>query len=305
MTPDSASPRIAPTQEGAAAALRTAGIGVPAGNIDIRQRDDRFAALLPGDLIAWFATTPAGDARLAREKQVLDLLQRYCRFSAPRVLEVHEGWQLRQLVPGSADPWTVYRRVLADDGYARQVGAALGTMLADQHLSVPSTELEWLPRRSSWPAPLSSIAATLPAVIDDTILLAEALGVIETYEQVKAATVDRVLTHGDLGLHNLAFAPDGSVAGIFDYDDAAFSDRHDDFEFLLFDNKGDALLMAAIATYTSAGGAPIASERVALFNAANAVGFLADRIGSDPLDRPAGRTLDEDLAWTRAALARL
>lgn len=280
-------------------------MSIPADSIDIRRRDNRFAALLPGNRIAWFATTPEGDARLARERRVLDLLARYCRFTAPRLLELHEGWELRQLVPGSVDPWSVYRRVLADDSYARDVGDTLGTMLADQHLSIPASDLDWLPRRSSWPAPLEEVAKALPLVIDDAGLVRDALAVMELYEQAQGATTGRVLTHGDLGFHNIAFAANGSVAGIFDYDDAAFSDRHDDFEFLLFDQRADVLLLAAISSYTTAGGAPIEPRRVALFNAANAVGFLADRLGSGPMDRPAGRTLGEDLSWTRAALARL
>jgi hypothetical protein len=285
--------------------LAAAGIELAPNELDIRQRDDRFAVLLPDDRIAWFAANEVGESRLVREARVLDLVSHYCRFVAPRVLARHPGWQLRTLVPGTVDPWAVYRRVIADPDYADATGRTIGALLAEQHRNIPSIELAWLPRRSSWPAHLPTIAAALPEVIHDAWLLSSAIATMERYEAVQASTTDRVLTHGDLGLHNLAFAADGGVAGVFDYDDAAFSDRHDDFEFLLFDTTDDVMLRAAISSYEAAGGAPIDLAKVALFNAANAVAFLADRLGSSPEDKPAGRTLAEDLRWTTAALARL
>jgi len=296
---------VSPNADIVAELLRAAGIAIRPADIDIREREDRFAALLPGDHVAWFATGPTGARRLASEARVLDLIARHCGFAAPRVLEAHAAWQLRRLVPGAVDPWAAYRRVVADPAYAASIGSTIGAMLADQHLSIPAAELAWLPRRSSWPYPLVTIAANLPQVIGDDLLIEQALATIARYDQVQSATIDRVLTHGDLGLHNLAFAADGSIAGIFDYDDAAFSDRHDDFEFLLFDTTGDAMLGAAIVGYEAAGGAPIDRAMVALFNAANAIGFLADRLGSGPDDKPAGRTLAEDLKWTTQAMARL
>jgi len=41
------------------------------------------------------------------------------------------------------------------------------------------------------------------------------------------AARDRALVHGDLGLHNLALDPEtDAVNGVFDYDGAAWADRH-------------------------------------------------------------------------------
>ena len=148
------------------------------------------------------------------------------------------------------------------------------------------------------------IAANLPDVAPAD-LLPQALEVIRRYETTCADPAAPVLVHGDLGLHNLAFAPDHTVAGVFDYADAAFADPHHDFRYLLFDSTDDTLLTAAIAAYNAAGGAPLEPRQVALFNAAAAIGFLADRRGTAPDDRPAGRTLAEDLEWTRLAIARL
>jgi hypothetical protein len=290
---------IAPTPIAVAAAL---GLD-PAPDMRIELRDDRFAALLPGDRIAWFPTSPNGVDRLAREARVLDLLARHCRFAVPRLLHSGDNWQLRAAVPGSVDPWPIYQRVLSDPGYARDLGAQLGAMIADQHLNIPVAALDGLPTLSHWPHPLERIAVDLAQVIEDKPLLARCLAAIASYETAPIA--DRVLTHGDLGLHNLALSPDGRVAGIFDYDDAAFADRHADFRYLMFDAASDHLLLSAIAAYRAAGGPVIDIERVALCNAACAIGFLADRRGAGPEDRPAGRTLEEDLRWTRTALDRL
>lgn len=297
---DKAAAWIAPDPTAVAAAL---GLDLAPGSIRIEPRDDRFAALLPDDRIAWFPTSAKGVTRLAREARVLDLLARHCSFAVPRVLRSADTWQLRAAVPGTVDPWPTYQRVLADPGYARALGAQLGAMIADQHLNVAAAQIDWLPTRSHWPYPLHRIADDLPHVIDDAPLIARCLATLAAYEH--ATTRDPVLTHGDLGLHNLALAPDGSVAGIFDYDDAALADRHADFRYLMFDTTDDTLLQAAIAAYRAAGGPALDPARIALFNAAAAIGFLADRRGSGPDDRPAGRTLAEDLAWTRLALARL
>ncbi len=58
--------------------------------------------------------------------------------------------------------------------------------------------------------------------------------VIERYEVMPVGPEDRVLIHGDVGLHNLAFNPATDVVnGIFDYDSAAWADRHHDLRYLL------------------------------------------------------------------------
>jgi hypothetical protein len=47
----------------------------------------------------------------------------------------------------------------------------------------------------------------------------------------------------------------------------------------------------------------IERRRVFLYNAACAVAFLAQRASTGPEDRPCGRTLAEDLRWSRQAIA--
>lgn len=294
-------PWVAPSADAVIAAL---GLALPAAALRIEPRDDKFAAFLPDGRIAWFPTSAAGAEQLEREARVLELIARHCSFAVPRLLERGRNWQLRQSVPGDVAPWERYQQLQNDTAFARNLGTQLGTMLADQHLSIPATSLTgWLPQRPSWPYPYPTIAANLPHVAPAD-LLPQALEVLRRYEAACADTAAPVLVHSDLGLHNLAFAPDDTVAGIFDYADAACADRHHNFRYLLFDTTDDTLLTAAISAYRTAGGAPIDPQRVALFNAA-AIGFLADRRGHAPDARPADRTLAEDLAWTRLALSRL
>lgn len=293
---------IAPSADAVVAALD---LSLKPTSLRIEQRDNKFAAFLPDGRIAWFPTSAAGAEQLEREARVLELIARHCAFAVPRVLARGANWQLRQSVPGEVAPWERYRRLQQDPAFARALGGQLGTMLADQHLSIPAAALGgWLPARPAWPYPYRTIAADLPHVAPAD-LLPEALEVTRRYEIACADTADPVLVHSDLGLHNLAFAPDDTIAGVFDYADAAFADRHHDFRHLLLDTTDDTLLSSAIAAYRAAGGDAIDPQTVALFNAAAAIGFLADRRGHGPDERPAGRTLAEDLAWSRLAISRL
>ena len=116
-----------------------------------------------------------------------------------------------------------------------------------------------------------------------------------------------VLVNGDLGLHNIAIKPDtGRVAGVFDYEGAAWADRHQDFRHLVFPGSaGDAVLNGALEAYEPVAGVRLDRGRIRLCNAACAIGFLAFRDGKPPEADLCGRTLAEDLQWTAAALRRL
>lgn len=298
---------IAPTREAIAEALDAAKIAVDPLSVDVLQRDDRLAATLPEGRMAWFPTGPAGRARLEREARVLRLLTDHCSFAVPTVEHVAtEGWQLRRSVPGICDPAATYRRVREDSGFAAALGGQIGSMLASQHGAVVGTDLRnRLPSKPSWPLPRHQIEYDLRLVIDDATLIRRAVAIIERYES-EPNILDPVLLHGDLGFHNMVVDPStGILVGVFDYDDAAFGDRHHDFKYLLLDIPEEKLLHAAILAYQAARGAPIELARIHLFNAASAVGFLAYRAGHGAEERPAGRTLDEDLAWLRLAMARV
>jgi aminoglycoside phosphotransferase (APT) family kinase protein len=85
----------------------------------------------------------------------------------------------------------------------------------------------------------------LPDVIDDPPLLEEIRLALKMYDGIVAVADDHVLVHGDLGLHNIAVDPATiEVRGVFDYDGAAWADRHHDFRYLLFDHRQDNALEA-------------------------------------------------------------
>lgn len=297
---------IAPHPAAVAAALASIGVTIDPAEIALLVRDNRFAVRLPGHRIAWFPTDPHGQQRLAREARALVLIERHCSFRAPRLTHrAAAGWQLRSEVPGTADPFATYRQVRDDRRFATQLGNSLGRLLANQHLSIPSVELgDWLLSRPSWPSPLPQVAADLPRVTGDRELIDRALTVLARSETTELEITHRVLAHTDFGFHNMVVTSDATVVGVFDYDEASLTDRHYDFRYLLLDTEDEALFTAAVTAYEAAGGQPIDVSRVRLLNAAAAVAFLALRGDAGPEEKPAGRTLAEDLRWVRMALAR-
>jgi hypothetical protein len=143
-------------------------------------------------------------------------------------------------------------------------------------------------------------------VVNDAELIADAHTIIDAYESVPVSEADRALVHTDVAFHNLGIDPKSHIVhGIFDYEGAAWADRHHDFRYLVFDADGYELLDAAVSAYEPIAGHPIQRDRVFLYNAACAVTFLADRAGTAPGTRSCDRTLAEDLRWSRIAIARV
>lgn len=292
----------------ATARLAMAGLDLPADCVAIEGREDRWLARLPDERMAWFPADARGRERLARERRVLRLLGERCAFRVPRVLfEGDQGWDLRAIVPGLCDPWGLYRRTLDDRALARRIGAAIGAILVDQHSHVGAQDVSgWLPIRPDWPEPSDWMRQRLPRVVDDRGLLADIHRTLDIYDAVTVEDDDKVLVHGDLGLHNIAVDPASSeVRGVFDYGGASWSDRHNDFRYLLFHHEHDDALEAALEVYEPAVGRSIRRDRVLLCNAACAISFLALRAGRPAEQKSCGRTLAEDLVWVRGILARL
>jgi len=274
----------------------------------IERRDERWAVWLPGECIAWFPASARGRERLAIERRVLRLLAGRCTFAAPRILfESAAGFDVRAMVPGHCDPWPLYERIKTDTPLALRIGRAIGAILVEQHTRVTEADVAgWLPERIDWPEPATSIKARLPEVIDDTALIAAIGRVLDAYEALSIDPADRVLVHGDLGLHNLAIDPaTDSVRGIFDYDGAAWADRHHDARYLVLAIPGEPVLEAALAAYEPAIGCTLDRNRIRLYNAACAASFLASRLGVPAEQKWCGRTLAEDVRWVRHALERV
>jgi aminoglycoside phosphotransferase (APT) family kinase protein len=296
------------TAEKVCRTLGEAGIVVAADDVRVEPRGGVTVATLRGKCLAWFADDEKGRRRLAVERRVLRLLEAHCSFLAPRI--VHEStdgtFDVRAPVPGVCDPQAVFERASADPQLAARLGQQLATILADQHTRLFATDAAtWLPRRPAWPEPGDWIRERLPRVTDDRSLVEAVSRLLARYDAVVVDDADRVLVHGDFGFHNVAFEPDTlRVRGVFDYGDAAWWDRHHDFRYLLFDVDRDEMLDAALAVYEPLVGRTLCRRRIALYNAVSAASFLAFRLGVAPETRCCGRTLEQDLAWTRKAVAR-
>lgn len=280
-----------------------AALGVHEAPLRTLPRDDRIAAFLPGDRLAWFPLNEDGRASMACEARVLRLIERHCSYAAPRMLhEDTAGWQLRSMVPGVVDPGRALERLADDAALAARIGGQLGLILAQQH-SVPPGELRgWLPDTPDWPR--RQDRANLPQVVTDPTLLARIDRALARHADILGEPP--VLAHCDLGFHNLALDPvTHDIAGVFDYDGAAFSDRHQDFKLLVLHRPDDRepLLDATIAAYEPLADARIDRARVHLLNACESIGFLGFRFGHPPEESWCGRTLAQDLAWADRALA--
>jgi hypothetical protein len=296
------------TPETATAVLRAAGITCSAEDVQVIARDQRWAVPIGGDRIAWFPASELGSTRLAMERRVLSLIAERCSFRAPRVVFASpRGFDVRQMVPGQCDPWGLFHRCQVDSRLTQKIGRAIGAILADQHTRIGEADVAgWLPQRTGWPLASDWIREHLPLVVDDDGFIHAMEEVIGRYEAVSIRADDRVLIHGDVGLHNLALDPESdAINGIFDYDSAAWTDRHHDFRYLLFDVGGEDILEAALGVYEPAVGRSIDRDRVRLYNAVCAISFLAFRAGTPAEEKSCGRTLAEDVRWVRTALAKL
>lgn len=289
------------TQDARAELLRAGFVQSPEA-LEFVVGESRICVQLPSDKLAWFPTTAQGQRLLIKERRVLRLLERYCHFSAPRVLyEDEAGWEVRTFVPGAVRPTGLLERIRGDSKFAHQLGEDFGRILAEQHTCVPPGLLEgWLPRVKIWPRPED--LRRLPEIVQDANLLERIRLALER----RAAIRDDhpVLVHADLGLHNVVVDPDTlRVAGIIDYEGAMFGDRHEDFAFLVFQQQEEPVLDGALSAYEPITGMTIDRDRVLLLNAVAAIGFLGFRYGHPPEEPWCGRTLEQDLAWTHEALA--
>jgi hypothetical protein len=288
----------------ASAMLASAGLQHRPAELTAEARDGRWLVRLPARKLAWFAASATGLAQLRIEGRVLRLLEARCSFAAPRVLyESADGeFDVRSMVPGTNEASSVYAEVRDRPELAATMGRTIGMMLAEQHTRIGAADVApWLPNRPAWPERRKW--KRLPTVVDDRELIARAEAAMEAYESVVVADADRALVHTDVGFHNLGIDPRTlAVQGIFDYEGAAWADRHHDFRYLVFDFDRYDTLDAASETYEAATGYAIQRGRVLLYNAACAVTFLAFRSGISPDACWCGRTLAEDMRWSQHAI---
>ena len=79
------------TAEVACEALRSADVTCSPKDIAVVARDERWAVSLPGERIAWFPASEAGNRRLDLERRVLRLIAERCSYQAPRILFVSDS----------------------------------------------------------------------------------------------------------------------------------------------------------------------------------------------------------------------
>lgn len=277
------------------------------------RREGRWIVHLPNGLLAWFAATAEGLSALRTEREVLRVLGGCCSLTqVPRILaESPDGSvDVRVPVPGPHEPYAIHDRLRADSGAAARVGAQLGRMVAEWHTHVGAADAitQALPRRPAWPPPREWVNERLPRVVHDTALHSSADAVMARYEAALDATPDddRALVHTDLGLHNISIdAHTLDTRGVFDWDSSCWADRHLDFRYLSFGLSAEALLDATLAAYEAAIQRRLSRPRINLYNAACAAAYLAYRDGVLADTVWCGRTLAEDLQWTRFAFARV
>jgi aminoglycoside phosphotransferase (APT) family kinase protein len=298
--------------EQASGSLSAAGFRVEAGELILDPREERTVVTMPGARAAWFATSEAGRARLQHEARVLLLLAERCSFEVPRALFQSEdgALQVRVLVPGKTAAFERYREAQRSPEKAREFGSSIGAALAEQHTRIHENDgLGWLRRTLAWPLPSPEVRESLRRVVSDTALWARCDRLLAMSETVRVAPGDCALVHGDLGFHNSVLDPETfRVTGVYDYDGAAWADRHYDFRYLSLDATAGALdqvLDAALAVYEPLVGVELSRPRIHLYNATSAVSFLAYRDGHAPDEKWCGCTLAEDLAWTEHALTRV
>ena len=127
--------------------LGKAGLSIAPEQLDIEARSERWLVRLPEQRLAWFAASEDGLRRLKIERRVLGLLADRCTFEAPRILLADPEFEVRSMVPGIEDPWSLYSEVLDSSRVAERVGAELGRILAEQHSRIRVDDVaDWLPR---------------------------------------------------------------------------------------------------------------------------------------------------------------
>jgi aminoglycoside phosphotransferase (APT) family kinase protein len=214
------------------------------------------------------------------------------------------------MVPGASDPVVLFKAADGSPAIARQMGTQIGSMLAELHTKIAVADIENVVQyKPDWPESRAWILERLPSVIDgcsfNGSLIAKADEVLRRCESLRIDDEDRVLIHGDLGIHAMAYDPDSfRINGLFDFEGAAYADRHHDFRYLILGNS-TTMLDAALSEYERITHRILNRDRIFLYHAACALSYLAFRVGHAPEEDWCGRTLEGDLKWSREAVGAI
>jgi aminoglycoside phosphotransferase len=267
----------------------------------------RWVAHLPGQRLAFVADTAHARQRLARERQLLQLLADRAHFQVPRIewVDPHGNWDVRLKVPGDAGHWsgTHHQRIVEEPAIAHQIGKHMGEILAELHRVITLEEARQLaPLEPPLATPLERMRRHLAMGIEDATLKAQVREIFARFDALEIGTGEVVLVHGDLASQNVAFAPETSeVLGIYDFEDIACVDRHWDFKYV---HAYPALFQhALLEAYQRCTGIAPDVQRITLYHALAALSFLAWRV-DDPKthDRLSGRDKAGAYRWVRQAV---
>ena len=105
---------------------------------------------------------------------------------------------------------------------------------------------------------------------------------LEAYAAPDEDAGEQVLTHGDIGMHNLAVDPaTGRLVGLFDFDLAAWDDRHVDLYSL--HSYGDDFVELTLDAYMTVAGRRPSARRAGLHHLLGAFEALAGALAEgDP-----------------------
>ena len=284
-------------------ALAKAGYAADGAPLRPEFRSWRWVAVLSGRRIAFFADDPQAAERLGRERALLELLGRRVRhFAVPAVEHVSPSGrlQVRRMVEGTEVPGGYGRdRALGASAVGQRFANELGRALAELHGSVTPAEAEalGLPTREPFRPAADQLRRRLRGRLPDPALESVLDAAMDAYAALDEEDVGHVLTHGDVGLHNLAVDPGaGRLVGIFDFEAAALGDRHIDLYGL--HSYDDAFVGRALDAYAAESGARPSERRAALHHLFGAFEALANE-----LERGDPYWVDRRLRWVHDALA--
>jgi hypothetical protein len=164
------------TPESLCAALnRMTGWQLAPRDVVLVYREWRWVAQVPGQRIVFVADTADARQRLARERQLLQLLAARASFQVPRIewVDPHGYWDVRRKVPGDAGHWSGphHQRIVEDPTIAHQTGTRLGEILAELHRVITWDEARHLaPLEPHLATPLVRMRRHLARGLDDATL---------------------------------------------------------------------------------------------------------------------------------------
>ena len=287
-------------------ALAAAGYVADSAPLRPEFRRWRWVAPLRGDRIAFFADAPEAVERLGRERAILDLIgPRIIQFAIPSVEHASPDGrlQVRSMVKGveATACFGGYecQRLLDASPAGRRLARELGHALAELHGSVTHAEAEavGVPVGEPLPQAIADLHRRLVGCLPDPALAPALDAVLERCVALGEEEAGRVLIHGDPCAANLVIDPEsGRLVGMFDFEYAAWADRHDDFYAL--HSFGDVFTERALAAYAAASGVRPSLRRAAAYHVYAAFYALAEALtAGDP-----GKVAKQ-LGWVHGALA--